>query len=108
MVDESKKVALITGSGRGIGRGIAIQLAQAGWTIVINDINNPEPPEETLRMVQDAGSDGMILLANITLAEERKRMVEAILKAYGRPRGRTQAHGGSNPQSLWANRPAGQ
>ena len=84
MVDETKKVALITGSGRGIGRGIAIQLAQAGWTIVINDINNPEPPQETLRMVQDAGSDGMILLANITLAEERGHMIEEIFKTYGR------------------------
>ena len=42
-MDNKLKVAIITGAGRGIGRGIAIQLARAGWTIVINDIGKPDP-----------------------------------------------------------------
>ena len=84
MADSTKKVALITGSGRGIGRGIAVQLAEAGWTIVINDFGNPEPPKETLNMVQAAGSDGIIVMANITVAAERERIVEETLNKYGR------------------------
>jgi len=84
MLNKTNKVAIITGSGRGIGRGIAMQLASAGWTIVINDFGNPVPPKETLSLVQAAGSTGMIVMANITLPEERERIVEETLKTYGR------------------------
>lgn len=81
---DQRKVAIITGSGRGIGRGIAVLLAQAGWTVVINDFGNPEPPKETLQLVQDAGSEGMIVMANITVAAERERILKETLDAYGR------------------------
>jgi 3-oxoacyl-[acyl-carrier protein] reductase len=77
------KVAIITGSGRGIGRGIAILLARAGWTIVINDIGNPDPPAETLELVRHEGSDGLVIMANITVAEDRQRILDETLKAYG-------------------------
>lgn len=79
-----KKVAIITGSGRGIGRGIAIELARAAWTIVINDIGNPEPPGETLELVQSEGSDGTIVMGDVTSATDRQRLVDETLKAYGR------------------------
>lgn len=79
-----KKVAIITGSGRGIGRGIAIELAQAGWLIVINDIGNPDPPAETLSLVQAAGSDGHVVLADITLGTGRQRIVDEALQRFGR------------------------
>jgi 3-oxoacyl-[acyl-carrier protein] reductase len=80
----SKKTAVITGSGRGIGRGIAARLAQAGWYIIINDVGNPEPSEETLRLVKAAGSDGMIVMADVTSAEDRQRLVSATLDTTGR------------------------
>ena len=65
-MEQHKKVAIITGSGRGIGRGTAAELAKSGWTIVINDVGNPEPPQETLALVRAAGSDGLVILADIT------------------------------------------
>ena len=79
-----KKVAIITGSGRGLGRGIAIELAYAGWTIVVNDIGDPAPSQETLSQVRTAGSDGYIILGNITLAEDRKRIADQTLDQFGR------------------------
>lgn len=82
-MDKKLKVAIITGSGRGIGRGIAIQLAKAGWTIVINDIGNPDPPAETLELIRKEGADGMVVLANITLEPERQKIMTETINKYG-------------------------
>lgn len=82
-MDHNNKVAIITGSGRGIGRGIAIQLARNGWKIVINDIGDPAPPAETLDLVRQEGSNGLIVLANITVAAERKKIVDETINEYG-------------------------
>lgn len=80
----NKKVAIITGSGRGIGRGIAIQLASVGWNIVINDIGNPDPPRDTLEMVQVENSQGMIVLGDVTVPQDRERLVGETLEKFGR------------------------
>lgn len=79
----NKKVAIITGSGRGIGRGISIELARAGWTIVINDIGDRKLSEETLAKVHTAGSDGMIIQADITSVTDRERIVKDTVQVYG-------------------------
>ena len=83
-MDKKNKVAIITGSGRGIGRGISLQLAMAGWTLVINDIGNPEPPSETLNLVREAGADGIVVLADITKALDRQKIVDETISSYGR------------------------
>ena len=79
-----KKVAIITGSGRGIGQGIAVELARAAWTIMINDIGNPGLPGETLELVRSEGSDGTIVMGDVTSATDRQHIVDETLKAYGR------------------------
>jgi 3-oxoacyl-[acyl-carrier protein] reductase len=84
MTKTDKKIAIITGSGRGIGRGIAIQLAYSGWTILINDVGSPEPSHETLELVRAAGSDGMIVLADVTSSADRERLVDEALNSFGR------------------------
>ena len=82
-MDSKKKVAIITGSGRGIGRGMAIALAKAGWSIVINDIGNPDPPKETLDLVHAEGAEGLIVLADITKAADRERIVNETQEKFG-------------------------
>jgi len=78
------KVAIITGAGRGIGRGIAAGLAAAGWTTVINDIGDKKPANETLRLVRKAGGDGIVVTADITSAADRKKLLDAAIRKYGR------------------------
>ena len=46
-----RKVALVTGAGRGIGQGICVELAQKGWAIVVNDICPVEDQEQTKELI---------------------------------------------------------
>lgn len=84
MGEKINKVVIITGSGRGIGRGIAIELAKAGWRIVINDLANPQPPKETLELVRKSGGDGIIIMGDITKPETRENIVKETLHTFKR------------------------
>lgn len=77
-------VALVTGAGRGIGRGIAIELARLGWAIVINYAGNAEAAGECLKLVQEAGGDGVTVQADISVPEDRESLVDTTLDVYGR------------------------
>ncbi|MFA5065087.1 MAG: 3-ketoacyl-ACP reductase [Dehalococcoidia bacterium] len=83
MKDKRLKVAIVTGAGRGIGRGIAVGLAAAGWTTVINDIGDKKPASETLKFVRKAGSDGLVVIADITSAADRSKLLDAAIRKYG-------------------------
>jgi 3-oxoacyl-[acyl-carrier protein] reductase len=56
-----QKVAIVTGGARGIGRAIAVELARAGYYLVINYKANDQAAQETLAMIRAAGSDGETL-----------------------------------------------
>ncbi|NOZ27947.1 MAG: SDR family NAD(P)-dependent oxidoreductase, partial [Chloroflexi bacterium] len=50
-----RRVALVTGGGRGIGRGIAVALARHGWDLVVNYRGNAEAASETVCLIERAG-----------------------------------------------------
>ena len=78
------KVAIVTGASRGIGQGIAYQLAKVGWQVAINDISPVEKQAETLALVREAGSDGITIQGDVTKAEDREALNLAVLEKYGR------------------------
>lgn len=81
----NKKIAIVTGSGSGIGRGIAVQLAKARWTIVINATSrSTRNQEETLDLVRENGSDGLIVTGDISSEEDRSRIVKTTLDTFGK------------------------
>jgi NAD(P)-dependent dehydrogenase (short-subunit alcohol dehydrogenase family) len=84
MPDTQLKVALITGAGRGIGRGIAVALAEHGWTLVINYRRDAEAAAETMRLVERAGGQAISIPADIADASNRSRLVEKTLEHFGR------------------------
>jgi enoyl-[acyl-carrier protein] reductase III len=65
----TNKVAVVTGSGRGIGRAIALKLAQEGAEIVVNFFRNRAPAEETAAQVQALGRRALVVKADVGEAE---------------------------------------
>lgn len=59
------KIALITGSGRGIGRAIALHFAELGAQIVVNFFRNRAPAEETAAAIRDLGRQALLVKANV-------------------------------------------
>jgi len=80
----SKKSALVTGASRGIGRGIAIELAKAGYRVAINYAGNVDAANEALALVRAAGGDGFIVQGDVAVAADRARLVEETLTHFGR------------------------
>ncbi len=79
-----RPVSLVTGAGRGIGRGIALELAKLGHAVVVNYAGNTIAAEECLQSVRDAGGAGMTVRADISASEDRERLVQEVIGAYGR------------------------
>ena len=76
-------VALVTGAARGIGRAIAVALAQKHWSVVVDYRENEAAARETLRRVEEAGGRGICIRADVALAENRERLVSETLTAFG-------------------------
>lgn len=79
-----RKVALVTGGSRGIGRGICVELAKAGYAVMINYLENLGAAEETRQLVEDAGAQAEICQGDISAASHRDLIVEFTLEQFGR------------------------
>ena len=77
-------ISLVTGAGRGIGRGIAIELAKLGHNVVINYAGNSAAADECLQLVREAGGQGFTVKADISQADDRARLVAETVEKYGR------------------------
>ncbi len=80
----SEQVALVTGASRGIGRAIAITLAENGWTIVINYCRDATAAAEALTLVEKAGGRAITVQADIGQTADRLRLVQETLGRLGR------------------------
>lgn len=76
------KVALVSGSGRGIGREIALKLASEGASVVINDLD-PAPAEQTVKDIVAAGGKAVACVGNVTEAGFADRFVATAIDQFG-------------------------
>lgn len=80
----ASKTALVTGASRGIGRGIAIELARAGCRVAINYAGNAQAAGEALALVKAAGGDGFTVQGDVASAEDRARVIAEVVEKFGR------------------------
>ncbi len=78
------KLALVTGSSRGIGRGIALKLAEKGARVAIHYYQNEAAAKDTLAKLQKHGSDGFIVQADVSKTQDIGRMLKRVHKEFGK------------------------
>ncbi|MFC1931408.1 3-oxoacyl-ACP reductase FabG [Chloroflexota bacterium] len=79
-MDLSNRVAIVTGSARGIGREIALKLAEVGAKVVVSDIVEAEPVVEEIRAMK---REGLAVNADISSSAEVAKLVDTVIAKYG-------------------------
>lgn len=77
------KVAVVTGSGRGIGRAIALHFAQHGADIVVNFFRNRQPAEETVAEIEKLGRKAIAIKADIGTPDGIDKLIDETQQAFG-------------------------
>ena len=79
----SNKTALITGSGRGIGRAIALYFARHGADVVVNFFRNRAPAEETAREIEKLGRRALVVKADVGEIHDIGKLFDEVEKEFG-------------------------
>lgn len=75
------KVAIVTGAGRGLGKGIALKLAREGAKVVVSDVME-ENAREAVKEIQEAGGQALAVVSNVADLSDVNRLYEETLAAY--------------------------
>jgi 3-oxoacyl-[acyl-carrier protein] reductase len=84
MFDLTGRAALITGSSRGIGRAIALQLARQGASITVNYLRNEEAAKQVQETILSNGGQASIVQGDISVPKQAERVVDMARQAFGR------------------------
>jgi enoyl-[acyl-carrier protein] reductase III len=84
MIDLHGKVALVTGSSRGIGRATALRLAEAGADIVVNYVVNRQAATELAEQIAELGRNVLVVKADVSEQDDVRSMMEAIKERFGK------------------------
>jgi len=84
LMDFNGKVAVVTGSSRGIGRAIALRLAACGAKVVVNYHSNEAAASEVVEQVRANGGEAVAVQANVSQPAQAQALIDAAQKAFGR------------------------
>lgn len=77
------KVALVTGSGRGIGAAMAIELGRCGAKVVVNYANSKSAAEMVVAEIKKLGSDAVAIQANVAVVAETTKLMDEAINHFG-------------------------
>ena len=83
-MSEHRGVALVTGASRGIGRGIAVALANAGFDVVVNYASNRDAAYEVGKVIEGVGRRALLVQGDVSVAADRAKLVDETHSAFGR------------------------
>ena len=77
------KSALVTGASRGIGRSIALQLAEDGFNVAVNYAGNKEKAEAVVKEIKEKGVESFAIQANVAEGDQVKVMIKEVVNQFG-------------------------
>ncbi|MBW8801099.1 MAG: glucose 1-dehydrogenase [Streptomyces sp.] len=95
------QVAVVTGGGQGIGRGIAIGLAEAGADVVVGARTKADLDEVVAR-IEETGRRGLAVVADVMVDDDRRRLIDAAVERFGRLDVLVNNAGGTGPRAAMA------
>ncbi|WP_342566048.1 3-oxoacyl-[acyl-carrier-protein] reductase [Paenibacillus sp. FSL R7-0345] len=78
------QTALVTGGSRGIGRSIALALAEQGVKVAVNYSGSEAAAQETVARIAELGSEGIALKGNVGISEQAENLVKEVINTWGR------------------------
>ena len=82
-MSSQKRVALVTGAARGIGRAIALRLASDGIDVAVNDIDTSGALQKVAEDIQALGGRSVAIVADITVEEQVERLIRDVAQKLG-------------------------
>jgi 3-oxoacyl-[acyl-carrier protein] reductase len=83
-MDFVDKVAVVTGGSRGIGRAIALRLAEGGAQVVVNYHSNQAAADEVVQQIEAQGGQALAVRANVSQTDEAQNLIDTAKKHFGR------------------------
>ena len=81
---EEKKVVVVTGASRGIGKEVALKYAENGYNVAINYVSDKTNVEELEKEFKEKGAEALIVKADVSKSEQVQEFIKAVIEKYGK------------------------
>lgn len=84
MTQLNERIAVVTGGSRGIGRGIALELAKRGAAVVVNYHSSADAANEVVQQITNAGGKATAVQADVSQEDDANRLIKTAIDTYGK------------------------